>query len=123
MRLDRGMAGWLCVATVVGMFYFLNASLGYVFPLCPLHALTGLHCPGCGATRAVLELLHGHMLAALQMNVMAVTALPVLGLWLARHRGVTARPAWIWLLMVVVVAFGVLRNLPWAPFTSLSPQP
>lgn len=29
---------------------------------CVMHTLTGLYCPGCGGTRAVLSLLHGHFL-------------------------------------------------------------
>lgn len=31
---------------------------------CQFHALTGLYCPGCGGTRAVLCLLHGNLAAA-----------------------------------------------------------
>jgi len=40
----------------------------------PFYALTGHYCPGCGATRAIAELLHGHVAAALHFNA-AVTLL------------------------------------------------
>ncbi|MDQ1395484.1 MAG: hypothetical protein QOG64_743, partial [Acidimicrobiaceae bacterium] len=32
------------------------------YPPCPLHAITGLWCPACGATRAAHALLTGHPL-------------------------------------------------------------
>lgn len=31
------------------------------FGPCLFHAMTGLYCPGCGGTRAVWYLLHGHL--------------------------------------------------------------
>ncbi len=30
------------------------------YPQCPIHHSLGLLCPGCGATRALAALLHGH---------------------------------------------------------------
>src|SRR6266404_4011355 len=38
------------------------------YPRCPFYALTHHYCPGCGATRAVAELLHGHVAAAVHFN-------------------------------------------------------
>ena len=34
-------------------------------PSCVFHSMTGLYCPGCGGTRAVLELMKGHVLQSL----------------------------------------------------------
>lgn len=39
---------------------FGDAVLGWFSP-CPIHAVTGLYCPGCGATRSVLELARLHI--------------------------------------------------------------
>ena len=50
------------------------------YPRCPFYALTGHLCPGCGATRAVAELLHGHVAAALHFNAAVTLLLPAL-LW------------------------------------------
>lgn len=90
-------------------------------PLCPIHALTGLNCGGCGATRAVHALLEGDLALAAQNNVMIVLGLPFALLLLAdwtraRVRGVDMR----WLpsngmliaLAVIALMFTVLRNLP-----------
>src|SRR5688500_17879942 len=47
-----------------------------VFPPCPLHATTGLFCPGCGATRASSLLLRGQPIEALHYNLLWVVAAP-----------------------------------------------
>lgn len=41
--------------------------LGYL-PSCAFRGLTGIPCPTCGATRSILHLAHGGILAALVMN-------------------------------------------------------
>lgn len=98
-------------------------------PKCVFHVLTGLYCPGCGMTRALHALAHGDPASAFAMNPLLVLSLPLL-LWMAWH-GLGRRPAmpaalsrvlmdgkvWIGLLLV----FGVMRNLPWAPFAWMAP--
>jgi hypothetical protein len=95
------------------------------YPTCPFLATTGFYCPGCGALRAVHDLLHGDLAGALARNPLTVLAVPYLVLafvtWLLRRSGrpaprSTSLPPWtIWLLLAGLVAFGVLRNLPgWA---------
>jgi hypothetical protein len=100
------------------------------YPRCLFHATTGLHCPGCGGLRGMYELLHGHWLTALRLNLLAFGVVPVLilmGLWEWLRRGespranIWERPWFTWLLVGMVLAFGVLRNLPIAPFTLLTP--
>ncbi len=99
------------------------------YPLCPLLAVTGLYCPGCGSLRAVHDLLHADVAGAVARNPLAVLAVPMLILaWVTWGRRLAGRPAphpsnlppsAVWLLLVVVLAFGVLRNLP--GMTWLSP--
>ncbi len=98
-------------------------------PGCPLYALTGLYCPGCGSTRCLYSLVHLDWHGALAMNPLLVTALPFLLLMLLHGAGVRMR--WLnpvmrvlaspvfWL--VLLVGYAVLRNLPWAPFSWLAP--
>ena len=96
-----------------------------LLPGCPFHALTGLFCPGCGATRAVHALIHGDPLLALRMNLLATLAIPLLPLMLLRSlRGPDPATDWLTdarLWLVLVVAFSVLRNLPLHPFIWLAP--
>jgi uncharacterized protein DUF2752 len=101
-----------------------------LLPPCPFHALTGLYCPGCGSTRALYSLLHGDLPRALAMNPLLVVALPCVALmalyaagWRPRAlvpllRALERPVPWF----VVLVGYGVLRNLPFSPFTLLAPH-
>ncbi len=120
----------MLATTAALLWWFDPAEIS--LPLCSFHAWTGLECPGCGATRATHELLHGRLLAALRCNALWVLSLPLVAYVavselrvLAGHRalpGKPARPAWFWLaIAVVVTVFFVLRNLPWEPFRLLCP--
>ena len=113
---------WLLAAVGIGISYFVPPSY---FPPCPLHALIGLNCPGCGTTRAAHELLHGHVRTALHLNALFVLAIPVFiltGLFGRRTLAAwSLKPTmWLWLLGVVLV-FGIGRNIPVIPFTWLAP--
>jgi hypothetical protein len=46
------------------------------YPQCQIHEYLGLLCPGCGATRALAALLHGHLADALLLNALFVILLP-----------------------------------------------
>lgn len=97
------------------------------FPSCPLLALTGLYCPFCGGLRAVHDLAHLDLVGALERNPLVVIGLPfvVLALVAWGQRAFTGRratlpsAAWGTALIVLLVVFGVLRNLP--GWTLLSP--
>ncbi len=91
------------------------------YPRCPFYALTGHYCPGCGATRAIAELLHGHVSAALHFNAAVTLLLPML-LWYFGTMYWTAVldnrvewpqvPQWSWRAVLAgVLLFGVARDL------------
>lgn len=52
-----------------GLFLYITARLGYPVP-CIFNKLTGLSCPGCGNTRAVLALLRLDLIGAFTYNPM-----------------------------------------------------
>lgn len=120
-----GLAGAAAAATL----YAVDPNQPGHYPTCPFLALTGWYCPGCGALRAMHDLLHLDPGAALARNPLTVLAVPYLlvagGFWVLRLTGrpaprSTALPPWVlWTLLSVVLAFGVLRNLP--GWTWLSP--
>ena len=102
---------------------------------CVFHELTGLYCPGCGNTRAAHALLHGDVAGALRQNAFSVIALPFLvyfvwRAWLGWVAPKLRKPLPIpirqWHIVAVVtlfLLFFVLRNLPFAPFDWLAPDP
>jgi hypothetical protein len=105
---------------------------GGPYPPCPFHALTGLHCPGCGTLRCLHALFHGDLAQALAYNALTVLVLPFLLIWAGRWglaaarnrppRGRRVPGRWIRLLLMVVIAYWVLRNLPLPPFELLAPH-
>lgn len=54
----------LPIAIAFGIVFFELIYPSLRIP-CVFRAVTGMYCPGCGGTRAVYELLHGHILHAL----------------------------------------------------------
>jgi len=111
----------------VTLVFFFDPAQTPFYPQCAFHRLTGLNCPGCGATRGLYALLHGHWRQAWQDNalfLLTLAALSVRGAWLgllwARQRPVPSLiPTWSlipWLLLAMV--FGVVRNLPCGAFLS-----
>jgi hypothetical protein len=98
--------------------------------VCPFRLVTGLDCPGCGATRAAHQLFTGHLLAAADLNLLALVAIPLVlwGLYASltamlggpRWRTFSPSEGWLRVALVVAVAFWVVRNIPLAPFAWLS---
>jgi hypothetical protein len=106
---------------VAAALFALDPGRVRILPVCPFHQLTGLWCPGCGTTRALHQVLHGNLAAAIRLNPLAMLMLPLVGYLVARGDASTLKPTWIWALLGVVVAFGVFRNIPTYPFTLLAP--
>ncbi|HEY3479779.1 MAG TPA: DUF2752 domain-containing protein, partial [Streptomyces sp.] len=91
------------------------------YPACPLLHYTGLYCPGCGGLRGAYALAHGHLGTALGCNALAVAGYALFaGVWTVwcgralrgRPFDPQLRPAHLWALCAVVLAFSIVRNLP-----------
>ncbi len=125
------VAGFAAITVSSGAVAYFDPSTTYFLPVCPLYALTGFACPGCGVTRGFHALFHGDILTALDFNALIpIWALIVgyifvsLALVAARGKGLPmwpTRPWFLWAFMVVLLVFSVVRNIPIWPFTILFP--
>ncbi|MFP1661695.1 DUF2752 domain-containing protein [Streptomyces cavourensis] len=123
--------GWKGLATPLGILAAVAGAFAYVgtvdpnepghYPVCPLLQLTGAFCPGCGGLRSAHAFVHGDLGAAFSANAVATTGYflfaAVWVLWLVRAwRGQPLRirlaPAWWWGIGTLLLAFTVVRNLP-----------
>lgn len=99
-----------------------SGSWGY----CPILLMTGYPCPGCGGLRAVNDLTHGRLTAALSSNLLVVLVVLAGTAFLARWcwrrgRNVDAPLAQpgrgtAWIVAMAVLVFGALRIVPGLTF-------
>ncbi len=123
-------AGILAATTGAFVIGYFNPTTAGFFPVCPLHAVTGLNCPGCGLTRGFHALFHGDVLGALHFNALLPVYLFVgiyflvsLSLIVVKGRGLSFnifKPHLLWGFLIVLIIFGIMRNLPFYPFTILA---
>lgn len=112
----------LCAALLLGGWaYALFCRLtGWGIP-CLFRLVTGWQCPGCGVSRMCLSLLRGDLRAAWRYNAAILCLLPALlalggNLAFRYVRFGSLRPSrWadvlIWLMVAVLLVFGLCRNL------------
>ena len=121
----RSVALWIGAALAAGcaLLFFFNPAEHMFFPVCMFHQVTGLNCPGCGGLRATHQLLHGHLATAFRLNPLFVVAIPAIIIFFIRvvlkkspEKKISFQPAWLWIALAVIIAFGITRNLPFAPF-------
>ncbi|MCI5892964.1 MAG: DUF2752 domain-containing protein [Clostridiales bacterium] len=67
--------GGLCI---IGIALYAAIEFCGLRLFCLFNALTGLRCPGCGNTRAVLSLMHGDILKSIRYNYMFIPEMAVL---------------------------------------------
>ena len=124
-RLLAPLATLAGTAAAVGYLAAVDPNSPGHYPVCPLKALTGYDCPGCGMLRATHDLAHGNIAGALDHNVLMVALVPLAAVlwarWVRRAwTGVTPattraqfrrRNALMLAGLVLILVFGVVRNV------------
>lgn len=129
-RLSAGVGASIIAGGSLITFWFDPVKSSFL-PVCPLFSLTGFACPGCGLTRGFHALFHGDIITAIDFNALIPFWAAVFG-WIfvslvllaVRGRGLPMWPTYpkvLWIFMIVLVGFGVLRNIPVWPLTILFP--
>lgn len=119
------------IAASAFLFAFNPAVSRFYLP-CPFNFLMGFYCPGCGTLRALHQLLHGNVFAAIKLNALTVFFVPFIGYSFVSYI-TTGIKGWslpkvfipavlIWILLGAVILFGILRNIPVEPFLFLAPH-
>ncbi len=120
------------VFLTLGIFYFyFNPNTFAYTPKCYFHSFTGLHCPGCGSQRALHEILHGNIWTGFKHNFLILLAILIIGykfyiyyvntIKKQAKKNLLQHNAAPWLILVIVLGFWVLRNLPLGAFQILAP--
>jgi hypothetical protein len=114
------------------LYFYLDPSQPGLFPPCPFYSITGLYCPGCGSQRAFHALMHGDILRSAGYNILFVVFLPLIAIsalittaniFLKRNRRYPLFQSAVFsrAVLIVVLLFWVLRNLPYYPVSLLAP--
>jgi len=110
MRLRQVSSLAVAAVAAAAVLYALNPERYGIYPRCPLYALTGLKCAGCGTLRAAHYALHGDFARAFAFNpFLAVAAPALLALFL--------KPEWMrnryvgWGIAAAFILYSVARNL------------
>ena len=123
------VAGILILFTVL-LYSFIYPSWQQYFPKCIFHNLTGLYCPLCGTQRALNALVHGNIGEAIRDNILVLFAILLFSLFTlqlkvfhkkSRYTNILSSSTFFKAALIIVIVFGVLRNIPFYPFTILAP--
>ena len=83
---------------------------------CPIHRFLGIYCPGCGATRALGDVVEFDWVSAVQQNLLIFVSpiLISLALFLQGRTKLGFR-VFLFLTVVLIILFTLFRNLPNSP--------
>ena len=103
---------------LVVFVYKSDPAKGPILP-CFFHTVTGLHCPGCGMTRAVNALMHFNFREAAGYNILPFILTPMLIAFYFLRKNTKKREPIAIAMVVIAVLFMILRNME--PFSFLAP--
>lgn len=106
------------LALLAGLTVLSKIVIGNGF-VCPVHALTGFNCPGCGATRMAESLLHLDIYQAFRFNPFIFLTAPILVivylrqayLFIIYNRVSSWLDKFLICYAVLLIIYGIVRNI------------
>lgn len=119
------IAGWIILGSlifVLGIGKILSISFTSLAAPCLIHGYTGLYCPGCGGTRAVISLTKGQILQSLILHpVVPYTAAIFIGYMgsntiqlLSKGRfkiGMKYNDIYLWIALLIILINFIIKNI------------
>lgn len=108
------------------IIYFILSELLDVGIPCLFYEITGYYCPGCGITRLLFSLLKLDFYQAFRYNPLIFILIIITGIYwlvkfiLKKFMNISIEiPNYVYyILLVIVIIFGILRNIPMFDFLS-----
>lgn len=108
------------------IIYFILSELLDVGIPCLFYEITGYYCPGCGITRLLFSLLKLDFYQAFRYNSLIFILIIITGIYwlvkfiLKKFMNISIEiPNYVYyILLVIVIIFGILRNIPMFDFLS-----
>ena len=107
------------------IYFILNELLDVGIP-CLFYEITGYYCPGCGITRVLFSLLKLDFYQAFRYNPLIFILIIITGIYLLvkfilkKFMNISIEiPNYVYyILLIIVIIFGILRNIPMFDFLS-----
>jgi uncharacterized membrane protein len=117
---------------IVAIYVSINPTEVDFLPKCPFYFTTGLYCPGCGSQRATHQFLNFNFIEGIKQNILFAVSIVIL----LYHFTVTSLNTYFkkniynylnhqttgWVILIFIVSFWIIRNLPFYPFNLLAPK-
>lgn len=114
------------------LYFFVSPSSSNYFPKCIFYSSTGYYCPGCGSQRAAHHLLHFNLKEVLRQNVLFLLGVFAFVYYVfitvsntffnTNYKNILTKRLSIWVILIVIILFTVLRNINKEPFIWLAPK-
>jgi len=123
LSFNRSMYSALLFTQAVGIVFLAQTSKVFIGLECPIRAVIGIQCPGCGSSRCIRAIGNGDLMAGMRYNPFLTVSL--LGLALFGFLGVSSPVAaskltnflrshqqiFVTLLVIATIVFTVARNI------------
>ncbi len=112
---------FLLLLLLIYIYINFSTSVHFVFE-CPIKAITGFYCPGCGITRMFKSFFEGQIYQAFRYNPLVFLLLIfyfiylILDLFFHKYIKIIRKEYLLLFLLFMTVVYGILRNIPYFSF-------